>query len=50
MSAPYDRIITVDAETRWSRADYTLSKMTNEEYQAKLKENELKESKQFLND
>ena len=32
MSAPYDRIITVDAETRWSRADYTLSKMTNEEY------------------
>ena len=32
MSAPYDRIITVDAETRWSKADYTLSKMTNEEY------------------
>lgn len=32
MSAPYDRIIAVDAETRWSRADYTLSKMTNEEY------------------
>lgn len=32
MSAPYDRIITVDAETRWSRSDYTLSKMTNEEY------------------
>jgi DNA polymerase bacteriophage-type len=32
LSAPYDRIITVDAETRWSRADYTLSKMTNEEY------------------
>ena len=32
MSAPYDRIITVDAETRWSRANYTLSKMTNEEY------------------
>ncbi len=32
MSKPYDNIITVDAETRWSRADYTLSKMTNEEY------------------
>lgn len=32
MSAPYDRIIAVDAETRWSRANYTLSKMTNEEY------------------
>ena len=32
MSAPYDRIITVDAETRWSKAEYTLSKMTNEEY------------------
>jgi DNA polymerase len=32
LSKPYDNIITVDAETRWSRADYTLSKMTNEEY------------------
>ena len=32
MSAPYDRIITVDAETRWSKAEYTLSRMTNEEY------------------
>ena len=32
MTAPYDRIITVDAETRWSKAEYTLSKMTNEEY------------------
>jgi DNA polymerase len=32
LSAPYNRIITVDAETRWSRADFTLSKMTNEEY------------------
>ena len=28
----YDRIITVDFETRWSSADYTLSKMTTEEY------------------
>ena len=32
MSAPYDRIITVDYETRWSSSDYTLSKMTTEEY------------------
>ena len=32
MSAPYDRIIAVDFETRWSSSDYTLSKMTTEEY------------------
>ncbi len=32
MSAPYDRIITVDFETRWDSKDYTLSKMTTEEY------------------
>ena len=39
MSAPYDRIITVDFETRWSTKPtswtaepYTLSKMTTEEY------------------
>ena len=32
MSAPYDRIITVDFETRWSKSDYTLSKLTTEEY------------------
>jgi DNA polymerase len=32
MSAPFDRIIAVDFETRWSKADYTLSKMTTEEY------------------
>lgn len=32
MTAPYDRIITVDAETRWDKTDYTLSKMTTEEY------------------
>ena len=32
MSAPYKRIVTIDFETRWSKADYTLSKMTTEEY------------------
>jgi len=32
LSAPYDRIITVDFETRWDSKDYTLSKMTTEEY------------------
>ena len=32
MSAPYDRIIAVDFETRWDSKDYTLSKMTTEEY------------------
>ena len=29
---PYDRIITIDFETRWDKKDYTLSKMTTEEY------------------
>ena len=32
MSAPYDRIIAVDFETRWDSTEYTLSKMTTEEY------------------
>ena len=32
MSSKYDRIITVDFETRWSSADYTLTKLTTEEY------------------
>ena len=32
MSAPYKRIVTIDFETRWAKADYTLSKMTTEEY------------------
>ena len=32
MSAPYQRIISVDFETRWDKTDYTLSKMTTEEY------------------
>jgi DNA polymerase len=29
---PYDKIIAVDLETAWSRSEYTLSKMTTEEY------------------
>jgi hypothetical protein len=32
MTAPYDRILCVDFETRWDSKDYTLSKMTTEEY------------------
>jgi len=32
LSAPYQRIVCVDFETRWDKADYTLSKMTTEEY------------------
>ncbi len=32
MSKPYQRILTIDFETRWSKADYTLSKLTTEEY------------------
>ena len=32
MSRPYDRIVTIDMETRWDSKDYTLSKMTTEEY------------------
>jgi len=32
LSAPYDRIIAVDFETRWDSKDYTLSKLTTEEY------------------
>ena len=32
MSAPYKKILTIDFETRWDRSDYTLSKMTTEEY------------------
>jgi DNA polymerase len=32
LSAPYQRIISVDFETRWDKTDYTLSKMTTEEY------------------
>ena len=32
MSAPYKRILTIDFETRWHSTDYTLLKMTTEEY------------------
>ena len=32
MTKPYERILAVDFETRWSMKDYTLSKMTTEEY------------------
>lgn len=32
MKAPYDRILTLDFETRWGSEEYTLSKMTTEEY------------------
>jgi DNA polymerase len=32
LSAPFDRILAIDFETRWSKADYTLSKLTTEEY------------------
>ena len=32
MTAPYKRILTIDFETRWDKTDYTLSKMTTEEY------------------
>lgn len=32
MSKPFDRIMTVDFETRWDSKEYTLSKMTTEEY------------------
>ena len=29
---PYDKIVVIDFETAWSRSEYTLSKMTTEEY------------------
>ena len=32
MSKPFDKIITIDFETRWNKKDYTLSKLTTEEY------------------
>ena len=32
MNAPYDRILAIDFETAWSKKEYTLSKMTTEEY------------------
>ena len=32
MTAPYDRILTIDFETYWDSKSYTLSKLTTEEY------------------
>ena len=32
MKKPYDNIICIDFETRWSSKEYTLSKLTTEEY------------------
>jgi len=32
LKRPYDRIICIDFETRWSSKEYTLSKLTTEEY------------------
>jgi len=32
LTKPFDRILTIDFETRWDKKDYTLSKMTTEEY------------------
>lgn len=32
MSAPFKQIVTIDFETRWDSREYTLSKMTTEEY------------------
>jgi DNA polymerase I-like protein with 3'-5' exonuclease and polymerase domains len=32
MARPYDKIIALDFETRWNSNDYTLSKLTTEEY------------------
>jgi DNA polymerase len=32
MTKPFEKILTIDFETRWSSKDYTLSRMTTEEY------------------
>ena len=32
MTAPFKQIVTIDFETRWDSKEYTLSKMTTEEY------------------
>lgn len=32
MTKPFDKIITIDFETRWDKKEYTLSKLTTEEY------------------
>ena len=32
MSQPYNQLLVIDFETRWDKQDYTLSKMTTEQY------------------
>ena len=32
MAAPFKRILVLDAESAWDSKEYTLSKMTTEEY------------------
>jgi hypothetical protein len=32
LSTPYEKLLVIDFETRWDKADYTLSKMTTEQY------------------
>ena len=32
MTKTFDKIVTIDFETRWDKKDYTLSKLTTEEY------------------
>ena len=32
MSQPYETLLVIDFETRWDRREYTLSKMTTEQY------------------
>ena len=32
MSAPFERILVIDFETRWDSKSYTLSKLTTEQY------------------
>ena len=32
MSQPYEQILVIDFETRWDKKDYTLSKLTTEQY------------------
>jgi DNA polymerase len=32
LTKPFDKIVTIDFETRWDKKDYTLSKLTTEEY------------------
>ena len=32
MSTPFDDVVVIDFETRWDSKEYTLSKMTTEQY------------------